>query len=281
MTVGHHEPDPDAGDGTATTDPGTFPAVRLPYEPMSPGGAKPHGGSTAAWRYHGHRRVDDSIRPRVFAAVAVLVGIGTVVAVALALASPAPSGGGPAAGGSESSTGAGAVPVGSDLSTQAPSSPSPKESRRPTASGSPSQPPGPSPTRFEPVTYEAEAATNTLTGSARVADYTGASGGKIVRNIGNWSGPGPSGTLRFAVTVPAAGRYSLTFFHVYLNDDPTRTAVIRVGRAEPVTVTVTGGSTCCATKMIVVDLIKGANTITFANPDGHAPSIDKIVIGSA
>jgi len=40
------------------------------------------------------------------------------------------------------------------------------------------------------------------------------------------------------------------------------------------------GSACCASKTIIVTLRKGSNAITFGNPDGHAPSLDKIIIGT-
>jgi hypothetical protein len=118
-----------------------------------------------------------------------------------------------------------------------------------------------------------------LAGSARTAGYDGASGGRIVRNIGHW-GDDPDGTLRFeGVTVPADGAYTLRFFHVNLNDEPTRTAVITVSGGASVVATVRGGGTCCASSVVTVTLKKGANQITFGNPNGHAPSIDKIVIG--
>src|SRR6266511_694155 len=104
-------------------------------------------------------------------------------------------------------------------------------------------------------------------------------GGKIVRNIGAWGGA--AGVLRFgSVTVPADGTYTLAFFYVHLDDQPSRTAVITVAGQDPISVPVTGGSICCVTKVITVVLTKGANVVTFTNPGGQAPSIDKIVIGT-
>jgi VCBS repeat-containing protein len=124
------------------------------------------------------------------------------------------------------------------------------------------------------VSYEAEAAT--LAGSARVTSYDGASGGRIVRNLGAWHGR--EGTLRFAVTAPDDGQYEITFFYVYLNDDTGQSVVVTVSGAGPIAVTATGGSSCCASQAVVLALRRGPNAITFGNPNGAAPSLDRIVI---
>jgi hypothetical protein len=142
--------------------------------------------------------------------------------------------------------------------------------------------PAPNPDRFGPVTYEAETITNTLGGSASIDAYPGASGGSIVRNIGDWRiGSGP-GTLRFQnVEVPAAGPYTLTFFHVNIDNERTRTAVITVDGVDPLLVTINGSSTCCLATAVRVTLKQGPNAITFSNNTAHAPSIDKITISQA
>ncbi|MEN3306014.1 MAG: hypothetical protein V7603_2216 [Micromonosporaceae bacterium] len=141
--------------------------------------------------------------------------------------------------------------------------------------------PGPSPARraTASVTYEAEAASNTLSGSAFVTGYPGASGGRIVKNIGAWGNPAAPGSLRFdAVSAPAAGAYLLTFSYVHVSGDATRTVVITVSGSDPVTVTVTAGSACCSGQTLTVRLAAGMNTITFTNPKGHAPAMDRIEI---
>jgi hypothetical protein len=136
-----------------------------------------------------------------------------------------------------------------------------------------------SPTVLRPVAYEAEAPGNLLTGSARVGAYPGASGGQVVHNIGAWNGGAGPGTLTFPkVLAPVDGVYTLTFFFVHLNNEPQRTVVITIGDIGSFSVPVTGSATCCAAKAVSVPLQQGANAITFGNPDGHAPSIDKIVI---
>jgi hypothetical protein len=45
-------------------------------------------------------------------------------------------------------------------------------------------------------------------------------------------------------------------------------------------VTATGGAACCASKSVTVTLAKGANAVTFANPTGRAPALDKVVVSS-
>jgi alpha-galactosidase len=132
------------------------------------------------------------------------------------------------------------------------------------------------------VTYEAEAPGNELGGTAWIDDYPGASGGQIVRNIGVWKGPQRLGFLRFTgVTVPATGTYVMTFFYVHMDGATERSAEITVGGGAPFTVTVDGSDVCCAASSVRITLQRGTNTVTFGNPNGHAPSIDKIVIAAA
>jgi hypothetical protein len=147
-----------------------------------------------------------------------------------------------------------------------------------------SQPPSrsPSPARYLQVSYEAEAGLNILSGAASVSDYPGSSGGKIVENIGRW-GPGPkrTGTIAFPnVAIPADGVYTLTLYAVGSDDGAAQTAVISVSGTATVAVTVAGGPACCLINTVKVNLKKGMNTITFGNPDGRAPAIDKIIIST-
>jgi hypothetical protein len=137
------------------------------------------------------------------------------------------------------------------------------------------------PARFGPKTFEAEATGNKLAGTAAVGDLNGASGGKIVRNIGLWDPAQAPGTLKFEnVVVPTADTYTLVLFHVSDNQDPSRTAIVTVtGVDKAFIVTVpTGDSKCCQQATIQVPLKEGANTITVANASSRAPSIDKIVL---
>jgi hypothetical protein len=54
--------------------------------------------------------------------------------------------------------------------------------------------------------------------------------------------------------------------------------VITVAGRDPQPVTLSGSSACCTASTLKVQLRKGANAITVANPDGHAPSVDRIMI---
>jgi hypothetical protein len=156
---------------------------------------------------------------------------------------------------------------------------------QPTASATQGEPPTTQPTTggqdntFGPLTIEAESPGNTLTGSARVVDYPNASGGRVVRNIGDWRlDPGP-GTLRFNnIDVPRSGNYTLAFSYVDIDNEANRTAVIDISGRSGLVVTVNGNDSCCRTQTVQVPLRRGKNTIAFSNLTSHAPSIDKIVI---
>jgi hypothetical protein len=128
------------------------------------------------------------------------------------------------------------------------------------------------------MTLEAEGAA--LSGSAWVTNYDGASGGRIVRNVGNWDGN--PGTVKFTVTLPSAGSYVITMWYVHLDGAQTRSAQITVSGANPVTRAFTGSATCCESASLApMSLAAGLHTVTIGNPTGHAPSIDKIAIARA
>jgi len=127
--------------------------------------------------------------------------------------------------------------------------------------------------------YEAESGANTLVGGATVTNYRGASGGRVVKNLGAWKSPAGPGGLTFTdVMAPASGMYTLVFSYVHLNGDTTRTAVITVSGARPIEVTVSGGTVCCTRQAVAVRLAAGRNAISFGNRQGTAPAIDKIEI---
>jgi hypothetical protein len=139
--------------------------------------------------------------------------------------------------------------------------------------------PGPSAAAGLPATYLADAPANTLFGSARILTYPGSSDGVIVHTLGNWGRGIGEGALRVNdVVVPATGVYALTLYYVLPNNEPTRSVVITASGSSSASVTVAGNALCCSWQMVRVDLTKGTNSITFSNPTGHAPAIDKIVI---
>ncbi|MEN3303832.1 MAG: hypothetical protein V7603_34 [Micromonosporaceae bacterium] len=231
-------------------------------------------------RYRGLRRADGALDRRwpivggallvVIVALAVLIVLVAMPARRTAVAPPNGAG--------AASVSVAASPQRSPAMSAAPASaPAAVPTATPVLNVPPPQPPSATP--FRSVTYQAESAGNVLGGSALVQAYPGASGGKIVRTIGAWGGLLGPGTLTFPnVAVPANGVYVLTFFYVHLDNAAQRTVLITIGGVGSFAVTVLGTSTCCAGKAVAVPLRKGVNSITFGNPDGHAPSLDKIVV---
>jgi hypothetical protein len=124
--------------------------------------------------------------------------------------------------------------------------------------------------------YEAEAASNTLGGSAVVASCDTCSGGSKVGYLGNGSG-----TLQFnGITVPSAGDYTLTIH--YLNGEASRLAVLSVNGGAGVSLSFpsSGGWTTVDTQERTVHLQAGSNTLLFSQPTGYAPDIDRIVVSA-
>jgi hypothetical protein len=132
---------------------------------------------------------------------------------------------------------------------------------------------------FAPLTIEAESPENTLSGSAIVVDYPNASGGKIVRDIGDWQLPRGPGTLRFNnIDAPRSGNYTLAFSYVDTDNQADRAAVIDISGRTGMVITVGTNNSCCRTQTVQVPLRKGKNTIAFSNRTSQAPSIDRIVV---
>src|SRR5436305_2045261 len=87
------------------------------------------------------------------------------------------------------------------------------------------------------------------------------------------------GALRINnVAVPGPGTYALTSFYVNPNNDPTRSVIITASGSGSVSLTVAGSAACCSAQQVRVDLNRGPNSITFSNPAGHAPAIDRTVV---
>jgi hypothetical protein len=208
-------------------------------------------------------------RPGALLPVAALALLAVVVAGGFALASRTGHGSQPAARTAGPASTAPSILDGSGAAPPASAAPPPAA---PAVAGTTAPDTGQGGT----TTYEAESAANTLTGSAVVAPYPDASGGKIVKNIGTWGNPARPGGLTFAVSAPAAGAYLLTFFYVHVNGDATRIVVVTVAGSAPTALAVTGGAACCSQRTLTVRLAAGTGTITFTNPKGHAPAIDRI-----
>jgi hypothetical protein len=137
------------------------------------------------------------------------------------------------------------------------------------------------PPSFPSVTLEAEAGspTVTLSGSARVQEYPGASGGQIVTDLGNMgAGVAPGALLINGLDIPAGGTYQLAIYFTLPVAAGTLTAVISVLGVEPVSITFAGGDSCCGVTYLEIAIEAGTHTIAISNPAQVAPSIDKIVI---
>jgi len=138
--------------------------------------------------------------------------------------------------------------------------------------------------------YQAEASGNTLSGTAAVVSDSAASGGSYV----GWLGAGSANTLRFnSVTASTAGRYRMIVSYAngelgsgatnYNSNIVDRYAEISVngGTAKKVYFRNTLGWSNYWTNVVDVDLVAGANTVTFGNSStGYAPNIDRIQIAA-
>ena len=122
------------------------------------------------------------------------------------------------------------------------------------------------------TTHEAEASTNTLSGGAYAVDCRRCSGERRVTGIGLL------GTL--TVNGVVAEKTGPTRLAVTYTSARTRTAQISVngGIATAVQFPGTRGSSRPGTLRFTATLKSGENTVTFGNPTGSAPDIDKLVI---
>ena len=125
------------------------------------------------------------------------------------------------------------------------------------------------------TTYEAEGAQ--LAGTAGFNYSTRASGGAYVGSFG----AGPANTITFNnVTAPATGTYQLEID--YVTDGP-RTVYVSINGASPLQLTLNGNNWYDPVPYVLpVQLLSGANTIVFSNPNptGYAPGIDVIVVST-
>ena len=131
-----------------------------------------------------------------------------------------------------------------------------------------------SPTPTQPVSYEAEAPENSLTGGATVIDCPGCSGGKKVSSIGK------GGTVQFNnLSKNIAGAYTLTLYYIVSGRD-TLMMYIRVnsGPGAYFNVLSTGNPNTVGAVNIIINLQARQNSIAFFNPSADAPDIDRIVV---
>ncbi|MEV4560822.1 glycoside hydrolase family 9 protein [Kitasatospora sp. NPDC049285] len=126
--------------------------------------------------------------------------------------------------------------------------------------------------------FEAEAAGNTRTGRATVVACVPCSGGNRDGYLGTVTAG--TGALTFnGVTVATAGSYQVQV--AYTNGSASaRNADISVngGAAQTVSFAPTGAFTTVGTVTVTLTLTAGTNTVTFANPSGAAPDLDRLVV---
>ncbi|MEC0089692.1 cohesin domain-containing protein [Paenibacillus macquariensis] len=134
------------------------------------------------------------------------------------------------------------------------------------------------PAEIPTVAYEAEASTNTLSGTAKLRSVPEASGGSVVGYVGN----GIANALQFNnISAPSTGSYQLSIN--YISGDARNTELDVNGiHFTNLSLSSSGGWSSVRTSMINVDLNKGMNTLKFSNSGVNAfsPDFDKIEISA-
>lgn len=121
------------------------------------------------------------------------------------------------------------------------------------------------------TTTTVNANTATLVQPATATSCSTCSTGQKVGYIGY------QGTVQFKVNAASAGAHTLTVYYLS-GENRSMSISINGGAAVSVPFASTGGWTTVGTKAISINLIAGANTITFSNPNGYAPDVEKISI---
>lgn len=125
-----------------------------------------------------------------------------------------------------------------------------------------------------PVSYEAEAAENTLDGGAARGGCGGCSGGGKAGNLGG------SGSLTVSnVVAPTDGTYLMAID--YVDASSSRTIVVTVngvGFQLPTAGSADNNWDTPQRVVVPVQLKAGANTVKFGNPSDYAPDIDRITV---
>ncbi len=125
------------------------------------------------------------------------------------------------------------------------------------------------------TSYEAEAAGNTLTGSAKISGCEGCAGGLKVGDLGE----GASVALK-GIQVAKAGTYDVTVS--YTDGSDGRQIGIAANGGAVQKVTLGGGGDDLWDRVhsttYRLALQKGANTITFGNVGGYGPDVDRVTV---
>ena len=126
--------------------------------------------------------------------------------------------------------------------------------------------------------YEAESSANTLGGTAVLSGCNGCSGGQKIGYLGF------GGTLQFnGIEAPVAGTYVLSVG--YTEGDSGRSMQLSVNGGAPMDILFPGTDDGAWGNVqslgVPVILRAGSNTVTFANPTGWAPDVDRITVNGA
>jgi hypothetical protein len=129
-----------------------------------------------------------------------------------------------------------------------------------------------------PTSYEAEASTNTLAGTANVIACPACSGGERVGHIGKQSSG--VGTLTFNGVTAAGGAGTYQVVVAFTDGSASRKAQISVNGGAPQTVTfgTTGSFTTPGNQTVALALAAGTNTISITNSAMSAPDVDAITV---
>ncbi|GAA4696775.1 hypothetical protein [Phytohabitans rumicis] len=251
---------------------------------MGGGRAAALAAEISRYVYQGRRRVGEFISPRQRQARIATITVGVVALLLVVIvAAISPDGEEPAGQGlalpteqpppaeATAAEGLGSATPG-EPGTTAPATPS----RTPRRSTAPAIPPPPR-TPAGPTTTYYEAEDALLIGAAEVSNMPEASGGQIVHDLGT-DQYGRSGQISFTrVTVPIATRYALTVFYV---SGENRYALLSVnnGPAYQLGFPSNGGWDRVGRQTFTISLNAGQNSLTFSNPYGWAPRLDRISI---
>lgn len=150
--------------------------------------------------------------------------------------------------------------------TTTPPTTTPPTTTPPTTTPPTTTPPTSTPPTSPGKSYEAEAAA--LSGGATVTSCAHCSGGKKISFLG---------TATFSVTAPTAGTYPMTVYFMSVGSVHTATVTAN-GATQTVNFPSTPDYNTVVTLRISVSLKAGANAVTFANPAGTGPNLDRIVV---
>lgn len=236
--------------------------------------------SVGRYVYQGRRHLSEMMAngPRRQRVRLGLAGVALLVLAIAAVAMLSPDGGSGPGQGLALPTGPPQVPPPSanqEIGSASPEPPSPSPSRTTPPSKSPPAPAPPPASRPGPLTLSYEAEGAVLVGGAQVTSLSGASGGRIVHNIGSQPGR-QGGLISFTeVDVPTTNRYALTVDYV---TDEERTAVLIINGDTSLRLKFpsSGGWDKVASRTFTIQLVGGRNNLTFGNPDGWAPRMDQI-----